>query len=293
MGRLEEGELYHYAPSKVAAILFAALFGISTVAHIYQSWIHQRRKAWFMTAFLVGALFEVVGYAARILSANDPKARNPFIIQTLLILLAPALMAATIYMILGRIILLTSGERFALIRRTWLTKIFVLGDVLSFVAQGIGGGMLSNNNGTIQEQIDRQKLGKNIILVGLWIQIIFFGLFLLVAILFQFRGRHHFKKLPAGLGWEKHMYTLYAVSALILVRSLFRVAEYIQGVDGFLYSHEVFLYIFDALLIFGAMAAMNVVHPADIARLLKEKDSYSSLSEMERLGSTADVAYRA
>jgi len=238
-----------------------------------------------MTAFLIGGLAEVVGYAARLVSAYDQEASTPFIIQTLCILLAPALMAATIYMILGRIILLTSGEPFALIRRTWLTKIFVLGDVLSIAAQGIGGGMLTNDNGTIQEQADRQKTGKNIILIGLWIQIAFFGVFLLVALLFQFRGRHHFKRLPQGLGWQKHMYTLYAISFLILVRSLFRVIEYIQGVDGYLYTHEVFLYVFDAALVFIAMAAMNFVHPADIARLLRNKERSFETGEMDRLSS--------
>lgn len=237
-----------------------------------------------MTAFLVGAIFEVVGYSARIQSAMNVHETTPFIIQTLCILLAPALMAASIYMILGRIIELTSGEPYALIRRTWLTKIFVLGDVLSFVAQGIGGGMITNHNGSIQDQLDRQKTGKNIILIGLWIQIIFFGVFLLVAILFQFRGRHHFKTLPQGLGWQRHLYTLYTVAFLILVRSLFRVAEYVQGVDGFLYTHEVFLYVFDAVLIFIAMVAMHVNHPADIARLLLNKGSLFGTAEMDRLG---------
>jgi hypothetical protein len=237
-----------------------------------------------MTAFLVGALFEVVGYSARIQSANNTSETTPYIISTLCILLAPALMAATIYMVLGRIILLTNGEPYAFIRRTWLTKIFVLGDVLSFVAQGIGGGMLTNHNGSIQDQLDRQKKGKNIILIGLWIQIIFFGVFLLVALLFQFRGRQHLKALPQGLGWQKHMYTLYAVAFLILVRSLFRVAEYVQGVDGFLYTHEFSLYVFDATLIFIAMAAMNVTHPADIARLLKDKERNYGAVGMNRMG---------
>lgn len=58
--------------------------------------------------------------------------------QTLLILVAPALFAASIYMVLGRIILLVDGEELSLIRKKWLTKIFVTGDVLSFVMQGAG-----------------------------------------------------------------------------------------------------------------------------------------------------------
>jgi hypothetical protein len=63
---------------------------------------------------------------------------GPYIMQTLLLLVAPALYAASIYMILGRIILLTDGEHHSLISKRWLTKIFVAGDVVSFMMQGAG-----------------------------------------------------------------------------------------------------------------------------------------------------------
>jgi hypothetical protein len=62
----------------------------------------------------------------------------PYIIQALLILVAPALFAATIYMALGRIVTLVDGEEYTLIRHRWLTKIFVCGDVLSFMVQSAG-----------------------------------------------------------------------------------------------------------------------------------------------------------
>jgi hypothetical protein len=58
--------------------------------------------------------------------------------QSLLLLLAPALFAASIYMVLGRIIRLTDGEAYSLIRVSRLTKIFVAGDVLSFLVQSTG-----------------------------------------------------------------------------------------------------------------------------------------------------------
>lgn len=58
--------------------------------------------------------------------------------QSLLLLVAPALFAASIYIILGRVILMTDGERHSLIRQKWLTKIFVAGDVISFLVQGGG-----------------------------------------------------------------------------------------------------------------------------------------------------------
>ncbi len=58
--------------------------------------------------------------------------------QSLLLILAPALFAASIYMAFGRIVILVHGEESCLVRRTWLTKIFVTGDVASFFIQGIG-----------------------------------------------------------------------------------------------------------------------------------------------------------
>lgn len=39
---------------------------------------------------------------------------------------------------LGRIILMVKGERCALVRVNWMTKIFVAGDVLSFLMQASG-----------------------------------------------------------------------------------------------------------------------------------------------------------
>jgi len=66
---------------------------------------------------------------------------KPYVVQTLLLLISPALFAASIYMILGRIIIITDGERHSPIKSAWLTKIFVVGDVASFILQGAGGLM--------------------------------------------------------------------------------------------------------------------------------------------------------
>lgn len=52
-------------------------------------------------------------------------------------------MAASIYMVLGRLIRLLDAHEYALIRTTWMTKIFVTGDVLSFLTQGGGKHLLS------------------------------------------------------------------------------------------------------------------------------------------------------
>ena len=60
------------------------------------------------------------------------------------------------------------------------------------------------------------------------------------------------------------MLVLFAASLLIMVRSIFRVAEYLQGFDGYLLSHEAYLYIFDGLLMWLNMLLFNWLHPAEI-----------------------------
>lgn len=221
---------------------------------------------------------ETIGYIGRILSWKDSCALGPFIMQTLLLLLGPALFAASIYMILGRIILLTDGEKFSVVRRTWLTKIFVGGDVLCFLMQGAGGGIMSSANG----DQDKTDMGENLIVGGLFVQLAFFGFFVIAAGIFQTRGRRHLSSLPPTITWKKHLYVLYFTSILILIRSIFRVIEYLQGNDGYLLSHEVYLYIFDALLMFSVMASMNIVHPGDIAIMLKGKIDSSQFVELEQ-----------
>lgn len=75
-------------------------------------------------------------------SAESPDfTKNLYIIQSILLLLGPTLFAASIYMILGRLVVLLEAESHSMIRPRWLTKVFVLGDLLSFFAQG--GGMLA------------------------------------------------------------------------------------------------------------------------------------------------------
>lgn len=59
-----------------------------------------------------------------------------------------------------------------------MTKIFVVGDVLSFFIQGGGGGVMASGDA------DKLKLGEKIILGALFLQIIMFSLFVLASIIF-------------------------------------------------------------------------------------------------------------
>ncbi|KNG87073.1 hypothetical protein ANOM_005700 [Aspergillus nomiae NRRL 13137] len=260
------------------AVVFIILFAGTTLFHIYQM---VRTRTWFFLPFVIGGIFEVLGYIGRAMSSRESPnwTLGPYLIQTLFLLLAPALLAASIYMFLGRIILVLRAESHAIMRKKWLTKVFVTGDVLSFLLQGSGGGIQSGGT------LDSMKLGEKIIVIGLFVQIFFFGFFIITAGSFDMKlkkypiPRCHLPEIP----WRKHMNVLYASSMLIMIRSVFRLVEYLQGNNGYLLHHEIFLYIFDAVLILIAMVIFNICHPSGIGQLLANeadyelKDTYSAV----------------
>ncbi|GKT47198.1 protein RTA1 [Colletotrichum spaethianum] len=268
-------KLYHYDPTIAGAVIFVFLFLGTTVFHFWQL---VRAKCWFLLPMAIGGIIhyraeltvfsaavQVIGYAARAKSGNESPdwTLGPYIIQSILLLVAPALYAATIYMELGRIITVIDGEGHALIRKEWMTKVFVTGDVLSFLLQGGGGGYQSSGS------LEALDTGAKIIIVGLFVQLIFFGFFIIIAAAFH----RSVNAAPTGrsntsIPWRKHMKTLYLGSFLIMVRSIFRAVEYLQGFDGYILRHEAYLYIFDALLMFLVMVLFNLVHPSEIVAIL-------------------------
>jgi hypothetical protein len=75
--------------------------------------------------------------------------------------------------------------------------------------------------------------------VGLFVQLVFFGLFVAAAGVFHKRVHDAPTERALRTPWKKHMYALYAVSVMVFVRSLVRVIEFVQGFKGYIGSHEV------------------------------------------------------
>ncbi|KAJ5927531.1 hypothetical protein N7516_009304 [Penicillium verrucosum] len=255
---------YEYYPSMGAAVVFIVLFAIVTLMHTFHLF---RKRTWFFIPLLIGGYFELVGYIGRAMSSKQSPdwTTGPYIMQSTLLLVAPALFAASIYMELGRIIVMVKGEQFALIRVNWMTKIFVAGDVLSFLMQASGAGIMVKGSDSTDGS-SSASTGENVIIGGLIVQIVFFGFFLLTSLIFQKRlGSHAEARAVADqYPWRKHMWALQLSSVLVLIRSVVRVVEYAQGTDGYLLQHEVFIYVFDGLLMFVMMVILVVIHPSEV-----------------------------
>ncbi|KAK9368155.1 RTA1 like protein-domain-containing protein [Lipomyces kononenkoae] len=231
--------IWKYLPSIPAAIIFIVLFTGVTSANC---WRMVKTRLWFCSAFAVGGLFQMIGYPARVFAHYHTDQIGPYAVQSSFILLAPVFYAASIYMVLGRVVRSVHGERFSIVRPSWMSKLFISCDLLALSVQGIGGGF------TIHA--DTQELGKYIAIVGLFIQLVGFGFFVAAALVFHMRMRREVAKESDSrpkVPWRQGLKMLYACSGLIIARSCYRIIEYIMGLDGYLLSHEWPMYVFDSV----------------------------------------------
>jgi glucan phosphoethanolaminetransferase (alkaline phosphatase superfamily) len=154
------------------------------------------------------------------------------------------------------------------------------------VCGAVGAAMLMSAGGSMVSKASSINNGKHLIVVGLFLQIIFFGIFLVTSLIFDRRLRKTPTPASSAVNWQRYMLTLYFTGILILIRSLFRVAEFTGGNDGPLMTSEVYLYVFDAVLMLGVLVTLNIVHPGGI--IGKKAQNPMVLSDMD----TSTEAFR-
>ncbi|SCV02458.1 LAME_0H00980g1_1 [Lachancea meyersii CBS 8951] len=305
---------YHYTPTLAGAAVFAVLFGIAFVTlcvqlalscrnrtraeqqleipgfskeNPFQSVSEQladpqpvvfapvtpctnKRLVTKFVPLLIGMLTECGGYIARIASKNDVYALGPYVAQTVMLLVAAAFMAATIYMNFGRLLVLMNATSVSFVPIRFSTTIFVACDVLSILLQAAGGSIMGAT--------DDHTLGSNVTIAGLAVQVLVFGLFVITEIRFLLLADKVSPLTPRiSRQWKILNLNLFWCSILILVRSIVRLVEFVQGYSGYIMEHEWFIYVFDAVPMFVVGLLFIVTFPK--GNLFKVEFECTSLLE--------------
>ncbi|EAW17804.1 RTA1 domain-containing protein [Aspergillus fischeri NRRL 181] len=284
-------EFYPYTPSATAGYAFMSVFGIATVAHIILMFPY--RAAYFIPLILGGicpspvpspssnakytadSAGETFGYYGRAWSHREGRtAIGPWALQEILILCAPPFIAASIYMVLGRIIRAFNAEHHSSIRTKWLTPIFVLNDVICFLTQLAGAGVQVTGDPHVM------AIGKKAVLVGLVFALVVFGVFVWVAAAFHRRLDAEptavVRECPR-LGWKRYMWAIYVSCGMLMVRNLVRTVQFGSRKGSALNTEEAFIYVFDAALMAGSILVLVVWHPG---RLVRRAQKATKASQM-------------
>ncbi|KAF2646213.1 parasitic phase-specific protein PSP-1 [Massarina eburnea CBS 473.64] len=256
-----------YRASLPANAIFTALFGLSTILFIAQGALSKRFLG-FTIAMVCGCALETIGYIGRVLGYVDPFKENPFFIQIICLTIAPAFLAAGIYLCLSRIVL-TFGEENSRIKPLSYPRIFIPCDLASLLLQAAGGGIASSaaHKGT------DASVGNNIMIAGLVVQVITLLIFMLLCIDFTIRTlRRHRElgtaaldpthaRLRANTAFKGFLFALSLATLCIFTRSVYRVAELSEGWSGHLIRTQKYFIGLEGAIVGVGVLALNACHP--------------------------------
>ncbi|KIY64653.1 RTA1-domain-containing protein [Cylindrobasidium torrendii FP15055 ss-10] len=239
-----------YAPSVPLAAIGTVLYLIVFLA---QAWLVWKRGARWMMAMPIAVKFYMMGIGLRFAIRIFPETLGVFVVANLFITLSPCGMIAAEYVLLGRLSRYLRCDDFLLVSARKITLVFVLSDVITFLVQAGGGGIM------VME--DKHELGEKIFLVGLILQLVSFVIFTLIfarmILLIHSRRPEVWNKDSHESrmnNWTTLAAGMCASCIGIIVRSIYRVVEISGGWGSKLSTTEGYFWALDALPLLIAVA---------------------------------------
>ncbi|KAH9975497.1 RTA1-domain-containing protein [Lactifluus volemus] len=284
---------YNYIPSEWASITFLVLFGLSTFIHTIQA---SYFRMWFLlpTAVLCGFL-ELIGWSARLWSSQSPFLQKPFIIQVTTLIVAPTLLVAANFILLGRVIR-RLGPQYSRLTPKLYAIVFLSCDIVSLVVQGIGGTTVS-----VANTLKQANLGSHIALGGVLFQLVAITIYCALAteFLIRYTRERPIRHVPAGEDYrgkvdiplKRMLYAMSVMTGFIFLRTIYRTAEFLDGFQGTIASTQPLFVIFDGAMITLAMVTLNIFHPGDLLQNPQlESDYYHDPTSSKKFNDSVNPA---
>lgn len=195
--------------------------------------------------------------------------QNGFLIQIVCLTIAPAFLAAGIYLCLSRIVL-TFGPANSRIPPLAYPRIFIPCDVISLLLQAAGGGIAS----AASHQNKNPAVGDHIMVAGLAFQVLTLLVFMMLSADFALRTVRRRRQMGSVDAFDQSHEALrrskrfrgfllaLAFSTLcIFTRSVYRVAELSEGWTGHLIETQRYFIGLEGAIVSAAVLALNLFHP--------------------------------
>ncbi|KAI8312887.1 hypothetical protein K4K59_005213 [Colletotrichum sp. SAR11_240] len=125
---------------------------------------------------VLGGICDTFGHLGRAWAGSAPLSPKPFMLQLMLILVAPVFISATLYITLGRLKESLLGHPR---RRCSPTSIFILTDIVAFCTQ-IGGSLVQ-----VIANPKIMEIGGHVVLGGLLFQLVVLVVYFALVVRFQ------------------------------------------------------------------------------------------------------------
>ncbi len=192
---------------------------------------------------------------------SNPWSTTGFEIQICCLIIAPAFIAAGIYLTLKHIVI-ELGSSFSRLRPKFYTWIFISCDILSLVLQGAGGGLAASAD----PGSSLQSVGTDLMITGVvWQVCTLLGFGALVSD-YVFRSFSHTLE-PAGykllgtLRFKLFVSSLVLAFLTVFTRCVYRVAELAPGWANPIMQNEAEFIVLDSVMVAIATVCLTVFHP--------------------------------
>ncbi|KAM5368476.1 hypothetical protein ACJZ2D_009546 [Fusarium nematophilum] len=275
-----EASLYGDYFNLGACVFFVVAHGIALIP---QLWFGIRARTWSFTLWLaIGTIFEIMGYVGRVIMSSNPWVYNAFVIQLVMLILGPTLVAASISVTFKHLVL-WYGREYSFMKPVLYPWVFVGTDFFSIVIQAAGGGVSSVATGGEEPNQDLLDVGSGLLVAGVVFQManmVFCGGLMLLYI---WRRRRAIKNGAARLhssGGElaqpgpgekvtrasdkktkTFVYAITAAYVAIIIRCVYRIPEMQMGWGSDLMQNETTFLILDGGMILISVWTLTLFHP--------------------------------
>ncbi|KAM0270420.1 hypothetical protein ACHAQH_009455 [Verticillium albo-atrum] len=275
-----------------ACAFFVAAHTVLLIAQAYLGW---RSKAWSFAAYLaIGTSFEIMGYAARIAMSYNPWSYEGFVIQLLMLILGPTLVAASISVTFKHLVL-WYGPQWSFIKPRLYPWVFVGTDFFSIVIQAAGGGVSSVATDGEEPNQSLLDVGSGLLVAGVVFQVVNMVFCGGLMLLYIWRRNRALKRAESGAGAaaavesgdttsssasgrvaagagkmdrtkdpkvKKFIWAITGAYIAIIVRCIYRIPEMQTGWASELMQNETTFLILDGTMILIAVLTLTTFHPA-------------------------------
>ncbi|KAF5571902.1 phospholipid-translocating ATPase [Fusarium phyllophilum] len=248
-----ESSMLRYQPNLPANAIFIGVFGLSMALHIFQG---IKMKTWgFMASMMAGCILEIIGYIGRLIIHDNPFDFIGFLLQIIMITIAPVFFSAAIYVLLSQVINFVDPNvsRFSPKYFYW---IFIPVDIISLILQAVGGAI-----SVVSTAQDDVKIGEDISIAGLVFQVVTLLWFVALFIDYVIRA----SKSPARYRLTKPILTflffLFLSTIFILIRCGYRIAELNGGYFSAIFRDEGLYIALESCMMCIAVLLLNAGHP--------------------------------
>ncbi|RYP48180.1 hypothetical protein DL768_005880 [Monosporascus sp. mg162] len=255
--------IWNYYPSFSGSLIFLLLFGLLTIAHVYQAAIYKKRFCW---AIIMASLWETVAYLFRTVSTRHQNIAGVYTVYRVFILVSPLWVNAFIYMLFKQMV-----HYFAPSRKVLSISVLPFGagsmllHIAASVIQLVGASM-----GSPLALPEERAHGMHVYMAGMGLQLALIIVFIAFALKFHF-DTHRLEARSGGSSsttwrssWLSLLMAIYASLACIILRIVYRFTEFSSisnVVKNPVSANESYFYVLEAAPMVLAILAFNIVHP--------------------------------